>query len=290
MLGRRKARGRLEQPRQHRRLLGAQLLRLAVEIVQASGAQPVLVVAEIGVRKVAFEDLVLGQPAFEPQRDQRLARLAGDRLLGGEEGELSELLGDGRAAAITRPRRPGDAARVDAPVRVEPPVLDRDEGLRDMGRQILDLDRGLDDRALPRDRGAVARQQRDLRRGDGFKALGERRGDSQPGDQQGEERQCRHDAAPGPPQLAARAPVIALPPAQAALFLDRERLIDQPELGVPFVEVRICRNARARQVVIILVIVGTRGFVEREEPCGRACALVCARPGAFPESVEERHG
>src|SRR3546814_5348906 len=81
--------------------------------------------------------------------DQRLARLAAEGLLGREEGEFGELLGDGAAAlgaarGHVGPQSPRDAARVDAPMAVEASVLDREEGAGDMLRQLRHLDRRLD--------------------------------------------------------------------------------------------------------------------------------------------------
>ena len=136
MLGRRKARRRLDQPGQHRRLGQRQLLRLAVEIMAGGGAKPIDPVAEIDARHVAREDLVLGQPAFEPEGDDHFLRLALQRPVAGQEAGLGELLGD-RAAALANPaaahigdHRAADPARIDAPVAVEAAVLDRDEGRR----------------------------------------------------------------------------------------------------------------------------------------------------------------
>ena len=132
MLDRVEPRRSLDQPRQHRRLAYGEVLGPAVKEVHARGAQAVDVVAEIGVRQIAREDLVLGQPAFEPEGDQHLARLAGERLFGGQKGELGELLGDGRAAAHPHEHRARHAARIDAPMVVEAPVLDRHECLDHM--------------------------------------------------------------------------------------------------------------------------------------------------------------
>src|SRR3546814_3165773 len=82
----------LDQSRKQRRLRGVEFFGLAVEIMERGGTQPIAIVAEIGVRQIAFENLVLGQPRFQPEGDQRLARLAAEGLLGREEGEFGELL------------------------------------------------------------------------------------------------------------------------------------------------------------------------------------------------------
>src|SRR3546814_17758018 len=89
--------------------------------MERGGSQTIGVVAEIGVREIAFENLVLGQPGFEPEGDQRLARLSPERALRREEGEFRKLLGD-RAAALgppardIAPPRARDAPRTDTPM------------------------------------------------------------------------------------------------------------------------------------------------------------------------------
>ena len=78
-----------------------------------------------------------------------------------QEAGLGELLGD-RAAALADAaaahvgdHRPADPARVDPPVAVEAPVLDRDEGGRRQRVELGDVDRRFLDRAAPGDRLAV---------------------------------------------------------------------------------------------------------------------------------------
>src|SRR3546814_10486771 len=78
-----------------------------------------------------------------------------------EEGVLGELLGD-RAAAFDHPagheivdRRARDALRIDPPMAVEAPILDREERLADVRRQFSGVDGLTDDSPAPRDRGAV---------------------------------------------------------------------------------------------------------------------------------------
>src|SRR3546814_6578241 len=79
----------------------------------------------------------MGQPGFEPEGYHRLARLSPERALVRQEGKFRKLLGDraaalGPAARDIAPHRARDAARVDAPMTVETPVLDREEGACDM--------------------------------------------------------------------------------------------------------------------------------------------------------------
>ncbi|CCW17517.1 hypothetical protein EBBID32_18580 [Sphingobium indicum BiD32] len=197
--GRGKARGRLEQARQQRGLRNGQPFGRAVEIMERGGAQAVHIVAEIDVGEIPFEDLILGQPGFEPEGDHRLARLAAHGTVAGEEHALGELLGDG-AAALRRSVRPeimpggaGDAARIDTPMAVEAPVLYRHEGLGHMGGQLGDRDRRVDHRAAPGDQVAILRHQADAGRGDRPERAGERRGDGQPADQQHQDGETSRD-------------------------------------------------------------------------------------------------
>ena len=152
----------------------------------SGGAQPIDAVAEIDARQIAREDFLLGQPALEPEGDDHLLRLALDRPIAGQEVGLGELLGD-RASALTDAaaakvgeHRAGDAARVDAPVAVEAPVLDRHEG---GGRQRVELrhvDRRLLDRAVTGDRMAVFGQQQERRVLERLERARQRRGDDEP--------------------------------------------------------------------------------------------------------------
>ena len=76
---------------------------------------------------------VLGVAPLELQGQHGLLQLALQALVRGEEEDLGELLGDG-AAALDDPAAPvvlhdgpGDADGIDAPVRVEAPVLGGDD-------------------------------------------------------------------------------------------------------------------------------------------------------------------
>lgn len=191
VLRRREPRRRLHQPRQHRRLRRGQLLGLTGEIVERGSTQSIAIVAEIGVRQIAFENFVLGQPRFEPEGDQRLARFASQRALRGQEGEFGELLCDGAAALPPPARNIGpdgarDAARIDAPMAVKAPILDRQEGGGNMRRQFRDLDRRVDHRPHARDRRAIGGEQRDFGRRNRLERFRQRRGQCEPPDQQDE--------------------------------------------------------------------------------------------------------
>ena len=103
--------------------------------------------AEIDAVEIELEDLVLGISALEPEREDRLLDLARERALLGEEEVLGELLGQGRAAL--KSALPGHVAHdcpryaewVDAEMLIKPPVLDRDEGLGQIGREVDEPDR-----------------------------------------------------------------------------------------------------------------------------------------------------
>ena len=291
MLDRIVARRGLHQPGQHRRLTFGQILRLAIEEMHTGRAQAVYVVAEIGVRQIAFEDLVLGQPAFQPERDQHFARLAGQRLFGRQEGELGELLRDGRSAAISGPGGTRDAARIDPPMRIEAPVLDSEKRLHDMGGERGDLHRIVHDRAVASDRRAVRRQQGDLRRDDGFQRFVQRRGDRQPGHQHDEQADRGGDDPNRPPPLAAIAPIGGPPPWQPAPLLAPHCLVDMAEPGIPFVIGRRTRVGPVRaEIVAILVIVvgiGAQPVMQRVIAAMRR-GLDIPAPLA-PEGIEKAH-
>ncbi len=171
--------------------------------MQRRGAQAILVIAEIGVGQVPFQDLVLAQLRFKPEGDQHFARLAGKRLFGGKESKLGQLLGDGGTATHPRPRRAGDAARVHAPVIVEPPVFDREKGLDHVIGQLLHVHRQAHHGPVAGNRRAVTGQQGDGRRDNGFKRFRQRRSDREVGDQQEERHQRSRKSAHCPPQLVA---------------------------------------------------------------------------------------
>ena len=200
----------LNQSGEHDRLFERQVFRLAVVVMQRRGAQAIDIVAKIDVREVSLENFILGQPCLQPESDQHFPRLARQAAFRGQEGGLGELLGD-RAAALGHaaageiaPQRPRETARIDAPVRIEAPVLDRQEGLRDMVGQFGDADRLVDHRSVAGERLSVGGQQRDLRRGDRLQRFGQRRGDREIGDDQDEGQKPGSDYAAGPPPFPAR--------------------------------------------------------------------------------------
>ena len=235
MLCRGIARRGLQQARQHRCLAEGQLFRLAIEIMQAGRSQAVHIVAEIGVRQIALENLVLRQPGFQPEGDQGLARLAGQRAFRRQECEFGELLRDRAAPARPGKDGPPDTAWIDPPVVVEAAVLDREESLDHVWRQRIDIHRLVGNRAIARDRCPVGSQQGDLRRGDRFERLGQRRGDRQPGDQHEEQREKGRNDPNRPPELAAILPMRALPPALRTPLLRRDGIVHAVQPVVPVV-------------------------------------------------------
>jgi len=101
-------------------------------------------VTEIHLVQIHLENAVLGVAALELQRQHRLLQLALEALVRREEEDLGELLGD-RAATLDDPSAPivlddgtRHADRIDTPVRVEAPVLRRQdrvaERLGDLGQ------------------------------------------------------------------------------------------------------------------------------------------------------------
>ena len=100
--------------------------------------------AEIDAVQIEFENLVFRILMFEPERQDRLLDLAREGSFLGQEQVLGELLGQGRAAlnraAARQVCRTGaqNAERIDAEMRIEVAILDRDEGLWQVRRQVGD--------------------------------------------------------------------------------------------------------------------------------------------------------
>lgn len=120
-----------------------QFVERLVEIVERRGGDAIGTDAEIDLVQVELENLVLGEGLFETDRDQRLAELAVERDVGGQQEVLRDLLRDGRGADkaavldhVDDVVEDGahDAARIDAAMAVEILVLGREEGLDDTRR------------------------------------------------------------------------------------------------------------------------------------------------------------
>ena len=138
---------RLHQAGEEGRLRQRHESRALAEIFLRRGLDPIGARAEIDAVEIEFEDLVLGVAALEPERQDRLLDLARQRALPRQEQILGELLGqrraalDAAAAGHIAQKRARHAERVDAVMFVEPPILDRHEGLRQIGRQVDEPDR-----------------------------------------------------------------------------------------------------------------------------------------------------
>ena len=130
--GRRIIGRRLDEAGDDRRLGDRELGRAVAEEAARSGVDAIGAAAEIDAVEIELEDLVLGEAPFERHRQYGLAQLAGEAAIVVEEDVAGELLGDGRAAL--RPaaaldahdQGADDADRIDADMRAEAAVLDRD--------------------------------------------------------------------------------------------------------------------------------------------------------------------
>ena len=203
ILRRGKARRRLHHPCQHRRLAKGNIRRVLREISLRRRAETPGTFAEINRRKVAFQDLLLRQPHLHPQRHDRFLRLAPKRAFRGQEGVLRQLLRDRRAALdhsagfdVAR-RRPRDSAQAEAPMLIEVPVLDRDEGFGHMFGQFVECDRRVLILPSPGDGRAVRRLDDDGRLFERLQRLPQRRSPGQNREQQQQAKQ-RNGADPDP--------------------------------------------------------------------------------------------
>ncbi len=137
---------RLEQAGQHRGFRQIDVAHRLVEVemrgtIDAEGAA-----AHVSAVEIELQDLVLGEPGLEPDRQKRLVDLALDGALIAQEQVLGELLGD-RGAALPHPAglRVGDegarrAGDVDAEMVVEAAVLGGQGRLDQIVRKILQRD------------------------------------------------------------------------------------------------------------------------------------------------------
>jgi hypothetical protein len=139
-------RRRLHQPGEHGRLGQRHGARDVTEIFARRRFDAIGAGAEIDAVEIEFEDLVLGIAMLQPDGQNRLLDLARHRAFLRQEQVFCELLRQRRAALhrlaheIAR-QRARDADGVDAEMRIEAPVLDRDEGFRRIGRQLGEMDR-----------------------------------------------------------------------------------------------------------------------------------------------------
>ena len=172
---------------------------------------------EVDLVEVHLQDFVFGVGAFDAHGEQRFLDLARDRVFEHVEQVARELLRDG-AAALYAPavahvahQRARDAEEIDAPVRIELPVLDGDESGGQIRGQLLEWhQRAVFDEELAHDARVGAE---DLRLQRGLDHLEARRAGEIPREitvrrkhQPGEEdHPADHDVAhaPAPPRRAA---------------------------------------------------------------------------------------
>ena len=172
---------RLHQPGEQRGFRQGHEARALAEIFLRRRLDPIGARAEVDAVEIEFEDLILRIPALEPQRQDRLLDLARQRALLGQEQVLRQLLGQRRAALDAAPadhvahEGARDAEGIDADMVVEPPVLDRHESLRQIGRQVDQPDGGAAGVAAIGDERAVVGQDGDVRRPLGHRELIDRR-------------------------------------------------------------------------------------------------------------------
>jgi hypothetical protein len=121
--------------------------------------------AEIDPVEIELQDLVLGISVLEPQSQHRLLELALVGAVGIEKQVLGQLLGYGRAALnhpaglIVGEKGAAKSDRVDAEVVIETTVLDGDDGLWQVARQLVDPDLVAEERSALGHHMAVGRQQ-----------------------------------------------------------------------------------------------------------------------------------
>ena len=138
---------RLEQPGEHRPFGEVHLAGRLAEVEVRRGVDAEGAAAHVGAVEIELENLVLGEPALEPQGEEGLLHLALDGALVAQEQVLGELLGD-RGAALDDAAglRIGEhgaegAGNVDAEMLVEAPVLGGEHRLDQMIGQLVERDR-----------------------------------------------------------------------------------------------------------------------------------------------------
>ena len=167
---RRQPRRRLDQARQHRGFRQRDVLGGLAEIALRGRLHAIGAGAEIDPVEIELENFRFGMLALQPEREFDFLQFALQRALLRQEQVLGELLGQRRAALRDAAmqdvghRRARDADRIDAVMRIEPAVLDGDEGLRQIGRQILQRDIGAGHFAARRQHAAVEADDLDGRR------------------------------------------------------------------------------------------------------------------------------
>ena len=242
---RRQPRRRLDEARQHRGFRDRDVPGGFAEIALRRGLDAIGAGTEIDAVEIELENFVLGVLALQPQRKLHFLQLARHRPFLGQEQVFRELLRQRRAALRhaamhdVGDRRARDADGVDAVMRIEAAVLDGDERLRQIGRQILQRDIGAGHFAARGQQAAVDADNLDGRRALwNFQRLDRRQVRADP-DHDADDRDRR-------PQAEHRAPIDQpAEPEPAARF--------RTPLGAASCRARLAL-ARRRLVVVLIVL------------------------------------
>ncbi|MEY9437865.1 hypothetical protein ABIF14_004956 [Bradyrhizobium elkanii] len=153
---------RFEQAGEHRGLREVHVAHRLVEVEMCRAVDAEGAAAHIGTVEIELQDLVLGEPRLQPDREEGFLHLALDGALVVQEQVLGELLGDRRAALADAAglrvgdERAGEARHVDAEMVVEAAVFGRERCLDQIVRKIFQRDRVIMLDAAAADRVAVA--------------------------------------------------------------------------------------------------------------------------------------
>ena len=144
---RRKAGRRLEQAGEHRGFGEVHVARRLGEVILRRRIHAERAAAHVGAVEIELQDLVLGQPRLEPDREEGFLHLALDGAFVVQEQVLGELLRDRRAAlhhaagARIGDQRARECRRIDAEMLVEAPVLRREHCLDQMVGKLVERNR-----------------------------------------------------------------------------------------------------------------------------------------------------
>ncbi len=148
VLGRRVARGRLHDAGEHCRFRKREVRCRLAEVAVRRAFDTVRSLAEVDEVEVRLQELLLVGLGLELVRHQRFADLAGKRPFAAREEQLHDLLGDRAAALLVLPRlgvhleRAHDRLGIHPRMGVETLVLDRDDGVLHVVRDLVERDDG----------------------------------------------------------------------------------------------------------------------------------------------------
>ena len=141
---RREARRRLEQPRQHGRLRHVDLARRLAEVILRRRVDAERASAEIGAVEIQLQNVLLGKPRLQPQREKCLLHFAFNRALVVQKQVFRQLLRDRRAALhhVLRAHVGGERAQrageIDPEMLVKAPVFGGQHRLDEMVGQLVE--------------------------------------------------------------------------------------------------------------------------------------------------------